>query len=183
MNSRVPAAIALAGALAALGACATIPKDALVLAPESLERRQLQTRRIEGISEAGLLSASAGVLQDLGFNIDESETRLGVIVASKDRSAITGSQVLGTVLLGLVSGYYGDINKTQKIRVSLVTRPAIGQDGEAVADSHLIRITLQRIVRSTSDKVTRIESIEEPDIYQAFFERLSKSVFLEMQEI
>ncbi len=175
-------AVALACSLSALSACASIPEDALVLAPDSLERRQLQTRRIDGIDEAGLLSAAAGVLQDLGFNIDESETRLGVIVASKDRSAVTGGQVLGAVLLALM-GAPTDIDKTQKIRVSLVTRPALAQDRLPLADTQLLRITIQRIVTNTGGQVTRIESIEEPQIYREFFDKLSKSVFLEVQEI
>jgi len=182
MRSRHLAAIAVGCSLLTLGGCATIPKDALVLTPDSLERRQLQTRRIDGIGESNLLSAAAGVLQDIGFNIDESETRLGVIVASKDRSAVTGSQVMGTVLLALI-GAYKDFDKTQKIRVSLVTRPFVGQDGAAVPNTSLIRITIQRIVRNTSGQVTRIESIEEPAIYQEFFDKLSKSVFLEVQQI
>lgn len=178
---RIAAALVAACLLAASG-CATIPKDALVLSPDSMERRQLQTRRLDGIGEKELLSAAAGVLQDLGFNIDESETKLGVIVASKDRSAITGGQIFGAVLLALM-GTYSEIDKTQKIRVSLVTRPAILSDGAISPNSHFLRITIQRIVRNTADQVTRIESIEEPEIYQEFFEKLSKSVFLEVQQI
>ena len=172
----------VAGCLVMIAACATIPKDALVLSAVSLERRQLQTRRIDGIAEKELLSAAAGVLQDLGFNIDESETRLGVIVASKDRSAVSGGQVFGAVLLALLGGY-SEIDKTQKIRVSLVTRPSTASDGSTLIDSQLIRITLQRIVTNTGGVVTRIESIEEPEIYLEFFDKLSKSVFLEVQQI
>lgn len=182
MRHRHLMAAVVACGLAASSGCASIPEDALVLTPDSLERRQLQTRRIDGIDESGLLSASAGVLQDLGFNIDESETRLGVIVASKDRSAVTGGQVLGAVLLALM-GTYSEIDKTQKIRVSLVTRPGLTQDRQPMPDTQLLRITIQRIVINTGGMVTRIESIEEPEIYQEFFDKLSKSVFLEVQQI
>ena len=168
--------------LVAASGCATIPKDALVLSPDSMERRQLQTRRIDGVSEKELLSAAAGVLQDLGFNIDESETRLGVIVASKDRSAFTPAQLAGAIALALF-GVSTSIDKTQKIRVSLVTRPSLAADGSPRADSQMLRITIQRMVWNTANQITRIESIEEPEIYRAFFEKLSKSVFLEVQEI
>jgi hypothetical protein len=79
---------ALVLAVTALGACEQgIPKEALQITPETLEQRQLQTRRFDTSDEAELLSASAALLQDLGFNLDESETDLGVIVASKDRDA------------------------------------------------------------------------------------------------
>ena len=176
-------AIALAAMLVVLVAgCATIPKDALVLSPESMQLRQLQTRRVDGISEKALLTAAAGVLQDLGFNIDESETKLGVIVASKDRSAFNAAQIAGAVAAALF-GVYTPVDKTQKIRVSLVTRPALASDGAVIPDTQLIRITIQRVVWNTQNQVTRIESIEEPLIYQEFFERLSKSIFLEVQQI
>lgn len=168
--------------LATLAGCASIPDDALALSPDSLERRQLQTRRIDGIDEKKLLAAAAGVLQDLGFNIDESETRLGVIVASKDRSALTGTQIAGAIVAAMF-GIATPIDKTQNIRVSLVTRPAVSSDGVPLGDSHLLRITIQRIVRDVNGQISRIESIEEPNVYQAFFDRLSKSIFLEVQGI
>ena len=176
------AAVTVALCLTAVAGCATIPEGMLALSPDSLERRQLQTRRIDDIGEKELLSAAAGVLQDLGFNIDESETRLGLIVASKDRSAITGTQVAGAVVAALF-GIYTPIDKTQKIRVALVTRPVVGSDGMPLAGSHLLRITIQRVVRDTNGVVTRTESVDEPAVYQAFFDSLSKSVFLEVQGI
>jgi len=169
-------------AVAALVGCASIPKDALVPTPDSLERRQLQSRRLDGISEANLLAASAGVLQDLGFNIDESETSLGVIVASKDRSAWNAGQITAAVALALFGAYY-PVDKTQKIRVSLVTRPALAADGTPRPDSQVLRITIQRLVWSIDGQLTRIDSIEEPAVYQEFFDRLSKSIFLELQAI
>ncbi len=67
-----------------------------------MQLRQMQTRRIDGISEKDLLNASVGVLQDLGFEIDEAETKLGLIVASKDRSAFTPSQIAGAIALALL---------------------------------------------------------------------------------
>ena len=172
------AALVLGCALLASG-CATIPPEALALSPDSLERRQLQTRRIDGISEMDLLNASVGVLQDLGFEIDEAETKLGLIVASKDRSAFTPSQIAGAIALALL-GVSSPVDKTQKIRVSLVTHPALGQDGNPIVNSQVMRITIQRIVWNTQNQVSRIESIEEPVIYQQFYEKLSKSIFLEV---
>lgn len=177
---RGPGAAALLVVCGLLAACATIPPDALVLSPESMQLRQMQTRRIDGIGEKDLLNASVGVLQDLGFEIDESETKLGVLVASKDRSAFTPSQLAGAIALALI-GVQMPVDYTQKIRVSLVTHPALGQDGNAVPNSQVIRITIQRIVWNTQHQITRIEAIEEPEIYQQFYEKLSKSIFLEVQ--
>jgi hypothetical protein len=169
---------AVVTALLASAACAPgIPQEALMLSPESLQQRQLQTRRFETMNEGELLSASAAVLQDLGFTIDESETPLGLIVGSKDRDATDAGQVAGAVVMAVLFGVYMPVDKDQKIRVSLVTRP--------VADSGSInvRVTFQRTVWNTQRQISKIEGLNEPIIYQQFFNKLSESVFLQAHEI
>jgi hypothetical protein len=166
------------------------------LSPDSLQQRQLQTRRVEGIDEKALLAASAGVLQDLGFNIDESETRLGVIVASKKRSAIDTADIITSsletlaveIVFALVFGDdegEGEIHfdVTQKIRISIVTRPALDSSGQPRKDAQVIRVTIQRLVWDDEGNLTHAESVEDPKVYQKFFDRLSKSIFLELQAI
>ena len=177
--------------------CQTPPENAMELSPDSLKLRQLQTRRVEGIDEKALLAASVGVLQDLGFNIDETETQLGVIVASKKRSAIDTADIISSSLetlaidlaLSLVFGdhYSSDgeisIDVTQKIRISIVTRPALDSSGQPRKDAQVIRVTIQRLVWDDEGDLSREESIEDPKVYQKFFDRLSKSIFLELQAI
>lgn len=173
-----PGLVALV-ALATLAACdATIPERALELPPQSIEDRRLQTRRFDGIGEAELLAACAGVLQDLGFDIDESEADLGILVASKMRSARDLRQTTFAMLLDLFTNVDIDTDKEQQIRASLVTRPA-----DEGGDSHKVRVTFQRIVWNTGNDVSRREMLNEPELYQEFFDRLSKSVFLEAQSI
>ena len=76
-----------------LAGCVVIPKDFLKLPPDSLVKKQLQSRRYETADEKKIIAASAGVLQDLGFTLDESESALGLIAGSKDRDATDGYQV------------------------------------------------------------------------------------------
>ncbi|MFQ5774168.1 MAG: hypothetical protein ACE5GS_06610 [Kiloniellaceae bacterium] len=173
--------IVLASLLAAVGLIGcqqTIPKEALQLTQESLEQRQAQTRRFDTADEAVLLSASAAVLQDLGFNLDESETALGVIVASKDRDATEAGQVAGAIFMAVLFGASMPIDTVQKIRASLVTRT----HGER-ADSTAVRITFQRIIWNNRGQISKTEALTEPELYQEFFEKLSKSVFLEAHQI
>jgi len=151
-----------------------IPENALMLKPESLALRQLQTRKFDTKDEKTLLKASAAVAQDLGFTLDESQTKLGLIVASKDRDAMEAGQVAGAVVIAAVFGVAAPIDDHQKIRVSIVTAPA-GKETN-------LRATFQRIVWNT-DNEARNESIEDPEIYQLFFEKLSKGVFLTANEI
>lgn len=160
-----------------LGCAPSIPREALQLSPESLKLRQLQTRRFHSKDEKALLTAGAGVLQDLGFILDGGETELGVIVASKDRSAVEAGQVIGAILLALL-GIPRPIDKNQKIRASLITRPTAEND-----ESTLVRVTFQRIVWNTQRIISKTEPLNEPKFYQEFFERLSKAVILDAHEL
>lgn len=159
-------------------ACQSIPKDALSLSPESLAQRQMQTRKYETKDEAKILAACAALLQDMGFNIDESETKLGLISSSKMRSAVSAGQQVAAVLVALLGGGVMPTDKEQKMRASIVTKP-VGEHGEYIA----VRVTFQRIVWNTQGQVTKLESLTDPKIYQEFFDKLSKSIFLEAQAI
>jgi hypothetical protein len=170
-----PLCLLLATSLLVSGCANHIPKEALELKQESLQLRQLQTRSFETREEKKLLSSGASVLQDLGFSIDESESPLGVIVGSKDRDAVETGQVVGAVMVAVLFGVSTPIDKNQKIRASLVTRPLDKKTN--------LRVTFQRVVWNTQGQVSRTESIEDPKIYQEFFEKLSKAVFLEAHEI
>ncbi|MFQ5914330.1 MAG: hypothetical protein ACE5JS_14210 [Nitrospinota bacterium] len=167
--------VVLAGVLA--GCAPSIPKEALQLSPESLQDRQLQTRRFDTQDEEKLLAASAALLQDIGFLIDESETRLGVIVASKDRSAVSGKQVAVKVFFALL-GANLPIDRHQRMRAAVVTRP-VGEEGKGTA----VRVTFQRIVWNEQRQITKRERLNDPKIYQEFFSKLSKAVFLEAHEL
>ncbi|MDX1402389.1 MAG: hypothetical protein R3245_10735 [Kiloniellales bacterium] len=164
--------------MAVLSACGQgTAKEALTLTPDSLERRQLQTRIFETDNEAELLSASAALLQDLGFNLDESEVKLGVLVGSKERDATDyGQEVMAFIGL-LFTGVLMPTEDEQKIRASIVTRPLEERKGFAV------RLTMQRIVWNDQRVITRSEALDDPKFYQDFFAKLSKAVFLEAQEL
>lgn len=161
-----------------LAGCAqTIPPEALQLSPDSLDRRQTQTRVFETNDEAELLSASAALLQDLGFNLDESEVELGVIVASKNRDATEADQVAASIVMAALLGVAMPWDDEQKIRAAVITRKLEDRDGFAV------RLTMQRIVWNTQGQVSQTEPLDDPEMYQEFFSKLSKAVFLEAQEL
>jgi hypothetical protein len=163
--------------LLALSSCVeTVPKEALELSQESLQQRQAQTRRFETNDEKKLLVAGAQVLQDLGFNLEESATDLGVVVASKDRDAVEAGQVALAVFVALAGGGAMPIDEHQKIRVSLITRSTTNNETAA-------RVTFQRVVWNTQGKVSKTEPLDDPKLYQEFFDKLSQSVFLTANEI
>jgi hypothetical protein len=68
----------------AVGACKTPhPKPNLALKPEAPAQRQMETRRFDTSDELKLLRASLTVLQDEGFQLNEMESALGVITATR----------------------------------------------------------------------------------------------------
>ena len=51
-----------------------------------------------------------------------------------------------------------------------------------MTDNFFMRITFQRTV-NRSDNTVVGETLSDPELYQGFFEKVSKSVFLEAQNI
>lgn len=172
--------VCLAAAL--LAGCVTLPPNAFVVTQEQLARRQIETRRYDNIKEENLLIASSNVLQDMGFSLDNSETKLGLLSASKQRDASEGGEVALAIIVALLGGGATPISKDQTIRVSLVVRPIQATKDKTPVDSHFVRITFQRIVRRTDNSMFA-QTLDDKELYEGFFEKLSKSVFLEAQKV
>jgi hypothetical protein len=168
----------ICASLATLAGCQTgIPPEALALSEQSMEWRMMQSRKFDTSDQELILNASAGLLQDLGFTIDDTEGELGLLVASKDRSAVSAAQVTGAVIAALFGAYVAT-DRNQKFKASVVTR-SYGENKESV----IVRVTFQRIVWNTQNQVTKIERINDSEMYLEFFDKLSKSIFLEAQQI
>ena len=194
MNSMLPFARLglLTGLLFTLAGCNSVPPNVLQLAPGSEKDRELQTRRFEGIKETELLAAGAGVVQDLGFTLDESESKLGLITASRkltSRRPLNGREVMGGLAWTALLPYLGGpmlaynaatgVKEPQLVRVTLVTSAAGGTTSVAS-----VRVTAQRVVYADESqaKIKSVEPLNDPAFYQEFFNRLAKSVFLEGQK-
>ncbi len=165
-----------------LTACATVPPNAFMVTPEILQQRQLESHRYDSIKEADLLTASANVLQDLGYNLENSESRLGILTASKQRNAVNPGEVAAALVVALLGGGIMPISQDQIIRVALIVRPSYDGEGKAMLDSHQVRVTFQRVVRRTDGSMIA-ETLNDPQLYEGFFDKLSKSVFLEAHKV
>lgn len=172
-----------------IAACQTLPEDAFRLTESALELRELQTRSYEGVSDVQILAASSGVLQDLGYAIDEVEKELGVLSASKLADASDDAEILGNValdvadclltfFLGCENDAYKSSKDVQDIRMTLVVLPNLERQGE-----YFVRLTMQRFIWAKSGAIYDQETISDADVYQAFFDKLSKSVFLEKEGV
>ena len=209
-------AIALTVAVSLTG-CVAIPPNAFQVSPEMLAQRQIESRRFVGIAEEEVLVASSNVLQDMGFNLENSEVKLGILTANKQRDASSAGEISGAVILAVLFRVAAPVSKSQSIRVSLVVQPAGKESAiaqsyagatapttEAAIDkavaaepakiakqvneaintpgAYVVRATFQRIVTRTDNSVY-VESIKDPELYQEFFDKLSKSIFIEAQKL
>ena len=171
--------------LAGLSACQSreeIHANALTPASSVVSQRVLQTRRFDTRDDTLLLQAAVGVLQDLGFVIEESRSQAGLVTGTKMRDATEAGQVAGQLLLVLLaaaarSQHRVVMDRDQTIRAQVVVRSAPDRSGM------LARATFQRVVRNTDGQVSRLETIEDAELYRGFFDQLAQSSFLTSHEI
>ena len=181
----------------------TTPITLFALTTESAANKANQTRQFETPNSDELLSASAAVLQDLGFQVTEADRALGFLRAAKERSARERGQEVKqglvafvTALLSVLAAAGGTSANTivvlpvdlhQQIDASLTARPIDEADMKQE-----VRIVFYRLVwkgEGSSGNQTippgeqRMEMIRDATIYQEFYARLSKAVFLEAQRI
>ena len=193
------AALLLVGLVGCVGA-RTTPAEFFVLSEESAANKSMQTRAFETADSDALLSASAAALQDLGFQVTETDRGLGFLRAAKERSARVYSQEVWRFVVAILSsvGAINGQNTTvimpvdlqQQVNASLVTRPLLQAD-EGQARNEL-RVVFYRLVWKGDGQSgntylppgeQKMEMIRDPLLYQSFFARLSKAVFLEAQNI
>ena len=175
--------------LALLTGCITRtqPADLFQITAETPRHRAMQTRFFETPNEKELLSASAAVLQDLGFQVEESVRQVGFLRATKERSAREYGQYILQALFMVLSFGKQPVDLHQKIAAGLITRP-LNQE----ATRQEVHIMFYRVVWKGDGQTDRqyippgqqyMEMIRDPEIYQQFFAKLSKAVFLEAHTI
>jgi hypothetical protein len=152
--------------------------DVLKLEPESMAQRQLQTRKYKTTAEDKIINACISVLQDSGFTVENTDAKLGTILASKQREAVESGQVAGAIIIAVIFGVTIPIDKNQSMFASIVVSPAASEK-----NASLVRITFSRLVWNDRGAVSKAERLEDPEVYQTFFTKLSKGLFLEAQSI
>lgn len=166
--------------------CAPVPNDVAMKVGEppqseektTLDLRSMQTRRFDTLNEKRLLAAGTQTLQDLGYSITESASDVGVLAGSKQRDAEESGQIAGqvavTILLALLGSHHNPTwDKSQNIVVTVITMPIENSNQTDV------RVAFDRRITNNHGDLWRTELILDQKIYQEFFEKFSKSAFLE----
>lgn len=160
--------------------CVSIPTGFLKPNEGYLQKRALQMRQYDTTDQVKIITSVAGVLQDLGFTLEDSETEVGFVAASKKADAVNKGQVFLVALLGGLGNNPQAVqqcDKSQVIKASIITKPSL--DGKKT----VVRVTFQRIVWNMANQINRVETLGDPEMYQKFYDGLSKAIFLEAQQI
>ncbi len=174
------------------GTSRATPESFFQLAPESAKHKAQQTRTFDTSQEKELLSASAAVLQDLGFQIKESASDLGILRAMKERGAREYGQEIAQVFIMILGLFAQDVfiipvDVHQQIAATLVTHPVAGDPSRFTVRIIFHRVVWQGHGEAGDSHIAPggqwMEMVHDPEIYQQFFAKLSKSVFLEAHQI
>ena len=140
-----------------------------------LERRNIETRVFDTQNEKDLLTASAQVLQDLGYSIKESDVNLGLITAEKNSDVTTKAGKVALATLSILSMAVDKSETTyedvQKFYVNIVTTPTKEKTTK-------VRVLFTRRSWDNKGNIFKVEKITDTKTYQQFFDKLSQSVFL-----
>ena len=165
--------------VSSLAACTTTPKQPeLSLTEAPLETREMQTRSFDATTETQILASAIAVLQDMGYSVDEVDQELGVISASKRADATPeekGRYVLYLLECMLSCTAWQMEPDEQLIDLTLAVFPRHG-----FTDSHAVRLTIQRQVWNRAGQLSLQEPVDDEQVYQDLFVKLSKSVFYEV---
>lgn len=161
------------------------------LNPTDAADLSIQSRRYDNGDYQAVLNAGSSVLQDMGFKITGGERELGLLTGEK-MADVTGAGpvhaigeaalVTATLILSVMAGQDMVMNLpeqvAQRIHVSLLVTPDSGPTPGATT----VRLSIDRDMIYDHGGVIA-DHTELPLVYQEFFGKLSKSVYLEGERL
>ena len=136
-----------------------------------LEIRELQTRALDTKDQRLVMKAVLAVLQDDGYAIKNADKDLGFISASKDID-------LGGGPLWIWGTSGKNASRWKKLRVLEATVNIT----EAGAQTR-VRLSLQQKIMDNLGGVVEAGPVNDPNVYQDFFVKVDKGLFLQKENL
>jgi hypothetical protein len=173
--------VLLAGLLAVLGVslngCTNVPTlEPSQLTP--LQIRAIETRSYEGMESKAMLKTVLNVLQDEGFLVDYGNSDLGLLHASRTIGGNSTEQVFGSAI-----ELFGVRRRFPPTMLTIEATANITEAGNRIK----VRLTFQhqdRTVLFTGANANTVSSavpVTDPRIYQEFFAKLDRGLFIQKQ--
>lgn len=151
-----------------------------------LEVREYQTRVVDTPDAARVLKAMLDVLQDDGYVVRNAVVDLGLITAVKEvdlapgqTAGAAGAVIGGGVIVG--GPEVGGIVVAPPVRPSVAKTEVLDFTGNVspAGGRTRVRVSLQRKILDLNGAVMSVASVDDPAVYQDFFARMDKGLFLQ----
>lgn len=143
-----------------------------------LQIREYQTRTFEANHMKIIMKASLNVLQDEGFTIDTANNDLGLLKGTKrETHVVEGGTPLNMlpVVGWFTEPYYKyDVPRTLEGTVNI---------SEVRKNGFKVRVSFIENSMNLESKSMRNKTVENEKIYQDFFNKLDKAVFLQKENL
>jgi hypothetical protein len=156
--------------------------------PTSAQDLAEQTRRFPVVDREAMMFASIGVLQDMGFKVSGGEQRFGLLLGEKtaDVPGAGLTHAIGeaalitvTVLLSVAVGENLVMDLPEQVEQRIYVSLLVSDEPDSELTS--VRISLDRdMIYDHGGFIP--DHTELPLVYQEFFERLSKALYLEGEQ-
>jgi hypothetical protein len=141
----------------------------------ALELRAMQTRTYDGQEAKATLKTVLNVLQDEGFLVDHGNTELGLLHGSKTIDEFSGrSPGAGPAVFG--APFRTEFAPT----MNMVTIEATANVSEFGAQTK-VRVNFQRKVTNLDGVLIFAAPVVDAKVYQEFFAKLERGLFIENQ--
>ncbi len=158
-----------------LSACSSFKVEEELNAPDDLEAlRTIQSRLFPTTNRSALTTAAAEALTEMGFTIVQQEPGLGFVSATQQVNAFDAGEVLEITAVFLLAvlthgnlpgGGGSGIDDHEIFAANVVILPEEGKD-------EIVRLTVQRSMYNTNNRITETEHVASDEVYADFFKRI-----------
>jgi hypothetical protein len=141
-------------------------------AQSQLEIRSFQTKEFDVADTKMVMKAIVDTLQDEGFSLKNVDTTLGIINATKEVDIEDKYAVFFATLL---AGNKARWKKLQNLEASVSVTP--------IGNRTKVRVNFSMKLIDNEGKTIKVETVKDPNYYQDFFSKVSKSLFLLQEKI
>jgi hypothetical protein len=144
--------------------CATAPQPQKT----QLQIREFQTRTYTDVDSKLVMKAMLNVLQDDGFIVNNAVPELGLLTASREVDIENKGKAFAAALF---SGVHARWEKNSLVIASC--------NVSGIKDGCKVRVNFQQKILDNKNGIIKIRQIDEQEFYQTFFNKVSKSIFIQ----
>ena len=148
----------------------------------------MQSRRFDTSDNDVVLNGCLSVLQDMGYNISSGNRQLGLVVANRKAEVLPpglghavaeAAVVVTTVILSLLTGEDLVTDLPEQVEQTIFVSLLVSVESESQTR---VRLSIDRDMLYDNGRVIP-DHTELALVYEEFFEKLARSVFLEAHQL